>query len=444
MSTASAARRQPAARARSIPVQVVARTPATRDAVTLLLATPSTQHAPSGYLPGQFITLEFPTERESLYRSYSLCGVGRPDLPWEITIKRHGAGRISRYMHEHARPGMLLRASAPQGNFTLTAPIRPETPLLFVAGGTGITPLYGISRALAGLPSRERPQVWLHYAYRTPENALYLREIEVLDPEHAWLHVRRYAASEGQRLRAEHLLAALGPAASRAEWYICGPASLRDAVLAETRRHEVDAARVHVETFNSPAPTARADASATGGAALVRLANSGAVLPARAGETLLETLERHGYQPDFNCRAGACGTCKLRLVAGQVRDGGSGGLTAAEREAGMVLTCVAHPVGDVLLASAGKAPLSGGAARRPPARSALRWQISVAAAALFVGACALTNHTPASSAAASSSSNSTSTSDGSDSNGSSVGTDNGGSFTTQPSQINPNTSTASS
>jgi ferredoxin-NADP reductase len=443
MSTASATRRQPAARARSIPVQVVARMPATRDAVTLLLAAPGTQRAPSGYLPGQFITLEFPTERESLYRSYSLCGVGRPDLPWEITIKRHGAGRISRYMHEHARPGMLLRASAPQGNFTLTAPIRPETPLLFVAGGTGITPLYGISRALAGLPPRERPPVWLHYAYRNPESALYLREIEALDPEHTWLHTRRYAASEGQRLRADHLLAALGPAASRAEWFICGPNSLRDAVLAETRRHGVGPARVHVETFNSPAPTARADASATSGAALVRLANSGAVLPARAGETLLETLERHGYQPDFNCRAGACGTCKLRLVAGQVRDGGSGGLSAAEREAGMVLTCVAHPVGDVLLASAGRAPAHGTAARKAPARSALRWQISVAAAALFVGACALTNHTPTSSAAASSSSTSTSTSSP-DNSGSNAGTDNSGSFTTQPSQINPNTSTASS
>jgi ferredoxin-NADP reductase len=443
MSTASAARRQPAARVRSIPVQVVARTHATRDTVTLLLAAPGTQRAPSGYLPGQFITLEFPTERESLYRSYSLCGVGRPDVPWEITVKRHGAGRISRYLHEHARPGMLLRASAPQGNFTLTAPIQPATPLIFVAGGTGITPLYGISRALAGLAAQQRPQVWLHYAYRNPESAIYVAELEALDPEHTWLHVRHYAASNGQRLRANHLLAALGPAASRAEWYICGPVSLRDSVMAEARRHGVDPMRMHVETFNSPASAARAVAPAGGGSARVRLANSGVVLAARSGETLLETLERHGYQPDFNCRAGACGTCKLRLVAGQVRDGGSGGLTAAEREAGMVLSCVSRPVGEVTLASAGRAPGNRAVSRSLPARSALRWQISVAAAALFVGACALTNHSPASGAGASSTSNSTSTSSSDDSGGL-FGNDNSGAFTTQPSQISPNTSTASS
>ncbi|HEV2236152.1 MAG TPA: 2Fe-2S iron-sulfur cluster-binding protein, partial [Ktedonobacterales bacterium] len=370
-SLTSAARRQPAARVRAIPVQVVARTHVTRDAVTLLLATPGTQRAPSGYLPGQFITLEFPTERASLYRSYSLCGVGRADMPWEITIKRHGAGRISRYLHEHARPGMLLRASLPQGNFTLSAPIRPEVPLIFVAGGTGITPLYAISRALAGLAPRQRPQVWLHYAYRSRESAIYAREIEALDPAHSWLHTHHYASAAGQRLRADQPLAALGPAAARAEqaeWYICGPAALRDAVIAEAQRQGVAAARIHVETFASPAAPERSSAPATGATARVRLANSGAVLAARPGETLLETLERHGYQPEFNCRAGACGTCALRLVAGQVRGGDGGGLTAAERQAGMVLACVAHPLGEVTLATAGS-PVVARPAGHAPART---------------------------------------------------------------------------
>jgi ferredoxin-NADP reductase len=442
MSTASAARRQPAARARSVPVQVVARIHATRDAVTLLLAAPGTQRAPSDYLPGQFISLEFPTERESLYRSYSLCGDGRADTPWEITVKRHGAGRVSRYLHEHARPGMLLRASAPQGLFTLATPIRPETPLIFVAGGAGITPLYGISRALARLAPPQRPQVWLHYAYRKPESAIYAQEIEALDPAHTWLHVRHYDGAAGQRLRADQLLTALGQVARRADWYICGPVPLRDAVTAEAQRQGVDAARLHIETFTSPAAPAKAGTHAGGGAARVRLANTGAVLAARSGETLLETLERNGYQPDFNCRAGACGTCKLRLVAGHVRDASSGGLTPAQREAGMVLACVAHPVGEVTLAAAGKAPAGGVPARKPPARTALRWQISAAAAALFVAACALTNHTPASSASASTTSKSSSSSSGGSS--SNLGTDTGGSFTTQPSQISPNTSTASS
>jgi ferredoxin-NADP reductase len=440
MSTVATAPRGAGHRARFIPVQVVARANPTRDAVTLLLAAPGTQRAPSGYLPGQFITLEFPTERAALYRSYSLCGDGRPDRPWEITIKRHGSGRISRYLHEHARPGMLLRASAPLGTFTLTPPIRPETPLIFVAGGTGITPLYAISRALVGLAEKQRPQVWLHYAYRSPESALYAKELEALDPAHSWLHVRHYVGSAGQRLRANQLLTALGPAAAGAEWFICGPTSLRDEVTAEAMRRGVAPERLHVETFNSPTLPA-SKSVAPGSAARVRLADTGAVLDARSGETLLETLERHGYQADFNCRAGACGTCKLRVVAGQVRGGDGAGLTLEERQRGMVLACVAHPAGEVMLSSAGKSIMGRQARRKPPARSALRWQISMAAAALFFAASVLTSHKPTSLAATSTTSSSTSSSDGS---GDNLGTSSGGAFTTQPSQIQPNTSTASS
>ena len=64
---------------------------------------------------------------------------------------------------------MMLSASAPQGNFTLPADLASsQRELVFVAGGSGITPIYGMLRALA-LPARQSPpHVTLHYAYRTP------------------------------------------------------------------------------------------------------------------------------------------------------------------------------------------------------------------------------------------------------------------------------------
>lgn len=37
------------------------------------------------------------------------------------------------------------------------------------------------------------------------------------------------------------------------------------------------------------------------------------------GETLLETLERHGLAPEYQCRSGYCGACRTRLLAGTVR-----------------------------------------------------------------------------------------------------------------------------
>ncbi|HEX9414466.1 MAG TPA: 2Fe-2S iron-sulfur cluster-binding protein [Ktedonobacterales bacterium] len=444
MASVSSLERRPSPGQQPVTMQVVARVPAARDVMTLLLALPGTQRAPAAYRPGQFITLAFPTERKTLYRSYSLCGDGRADAPWEITVKRHEAGLISRYLYDRVHPGAILQASVPQGKFTLPVAPRPDTPLVFVAGGSGITPIYGMLRALARLAPHQRPRVWLHYAYHSPADAIYGRELAALDPRRQWLTIASYVTTAGGRLRAEHALASLGAAAQRAEWYLCGPQSFKRDMAVAARAHGVPAPRMHEETFASPAahPVDPTRAGAT--AARVRLADSGAVLQAQAGETLLETLERNGYRPDFNCRAGACGTCQLRLLAGQVRDGGNG-LTPAERAASNVLSCVAQPVGDVTLATAGQPVGASGVVWRghAPAKRSLRIGLAAAAAALFFAVWGLTNHTPATQA--SNSNSSSSSASGSDSSSSSGGTSgqstNSGSFSSQSGQSATNSST---
>ncbi|MDO5679325.1 MAG: class I ribonucleotide reductase maintenance protein YfaE [Pelistega sp.] len=37
------------------------------------------------------------------------------------------------------------------------------------------------------------------------------------------------------------------------------------------------------------------------------------------GETLLEGLERTGHAVEFQCRSGYCGSCRTRLIDGEVR-----------------------------------------------------------------------------------------------------------------------------
>lgn len=149
MATVLPLEKQSPAAAHTTTVQMLACSPAAWNAVTLLLALPGTRRAPAPYLPGQFITLAVPTAQRTMYRSYSLCGDGRADAPWEITVKRQDKGLISTYLCQRARPGMLLRTSLPQGGFTLPGTMRPGAPLVFIAGGSGITPIYGMLRARA-------------------------------------------------------------------------------------------------------------------------------------------------------------------------------------------------------------------------------------------------------------------------------------------------------
>ena len=79
--------------ANMIPVQVMHREIVAPGVVTVYIVLPGAQQAPAPYLPGQFVTLALPTPRETLYRSYSLCGDGDADQPWSLTIKRLLASR---------------------------------------------------------------------------------------------------------------------------------------------------------------------------------------------------------------------------------------------------------------------------------------------------------------------------------------------------------------
>lgn len=402
----------------TLPVCVVHRAVAARDVVTLWLAQPGTFVAPAPYQPGQFITLALPTSErryDTLYRSYSLCGDGSRDRPWEITVKRQHAGAVSSYLYEHAQIGMLLSASPPRGTFMLPERIPPGAPMVFVAAGTGIAPIYGMLRWLAQLPAHERPRVQLHYASSSVDDVIYSQELAALDPTGRWMSQWHYITDQGVRMTPEVLLTRAGSLATAAQWYICGSEALKRTLQRELFAAGVPAERVHVEVFTSPverkAAYSRPAWSGTyprGAATLLRLADSGALLDVQDGETLLLALERQGYRPEASCRSGACGVCRVRLLAGQVRDGaGSGGLMPDEAAAGYVLTCVARPEGDVTLATGGRT-IAGTAdgqrtarpatAARRTATLALRATTVAAAAALFVGAWNLTDYSPYSAA----------------------------------------------
>lgn len=419
--------------ARTITVQVTAMTPAARNAVTFTLALPSTQESPGPYRAGQFITLTIPTSSGApLYRSYSLCGDGSADAPWQITVKRTVGGKVSNYLIDRIKPGMALQCSQPQGSFTMTQRPHPGVSFVFVAGGSGITPVYAMLRAIARMAPEERPRATLHYAYHGPEDAIFGRELAALDPQQTWLTQRHYMTTQGQRLSPAHIITAMGAVAAQAQWYICGPATLRHQLETVGASHSVPATHLHAEVFASPSVRRANQPKHAGRTVRIRLADSGAVLATQPGETLLETLERSGYRPNFSCRAGACATCRLRVLSGSVcASGENNALTPDERARGYVLSCVAEPKGDLTLATAGRRvaapqPATANSARRPTAavrlaaRRGLRAGVAAATLGLFAGMWGLT-HTSSATASAVSSSNSSS--NGSSSSSSSSGSD---------------------
>jgi len=69
----------------------------------------------------------------------------------------------------------------------------------------------------------------------------------------------------------------------------------------------------------------------------------------RADETVLAAILRSGARVVFGCRGGGCGTCRMRLISGQVEHGrcSAAVLTENDKREGAFLSCQARPLGDL-------------------------------------------------------------------------------------------------
>jgi len=81
-------------------------------------------------------------------------------------------------------------------------------------------------------------------------------------------------------------------------------------------------------------------------AGVARIETLDGTLIALPGESVLETLERHGQHLEFQCRNGYCGACRTPLLAGQVH---YQTVPLAFITQGECLPCCCKPIGTIRL-----------------------------------------------------------------------------------------------
>jgi ferredoxin len=71
---------------------------------------------------------------------------------------------------------------------------------------------------------------------------------------------------------------------------------------------------------------------------------------ADSDKTILQSCEAAHLHPLSSCRNGTCRTCISTLISGDIRYNIEWpGLSAEEKQAGLMLPCCAHPLGDLVM-----------------------------------------------------------------------------------------------
>ncbi|MDN6860038.1 pyridoxamine 5'-phosphate oxidase family protein [Pseudomonas sp. CAN2814] len=306
------------------------------------------------FAPGQHLPVRLSVGDQALIRTYSLSSAPSDG---ELRISVKAQGPASQHLHTQVGVGDRLQVRAPMGSFTLKTD--NERPVVLIGAGVGITPLLSMLRELVAGPAR---RVHLFQSARTLSQLPFQREIAELRQRAPQLQVHRaLSRPEPEALAGRDFeqVGRLDIDAIKArlplddyDFYVCGPGEFTQAIYDGLRGLNIADARIHAETFgpstlkrqgDGQAPTLVQPPAAT---EPVPVYFAGSAKEARwkpESGTLLELAEARGLSPDFSCRGGSCGTCRTKIVSGQVHYPNP---PAEMPEAGSALICCAIPAQD--------------------------------------------------------------------------------------------------
>ena len=286
--------------------------------------------------PGQYVGIGVQVNGKFQWRSYSVSSPPlRRGRTISITVRAMPEGKLSAHLVNGLEPGTIVRLALPEGDFVLPDP--PPVKMLFMVGGSGVTPVMAMLRTMDRRGSM--PDVVMHYSSPTPERMIFRDELDELEQRYDGLTVHRlHTDLDGMLELAD--LDTICPDWRERETWACGPGPMLDAIS----EHFVDAGledRLHMERFSLKL------AGDGGEGGTITFRSSGKTIDADGATTVLEAGEEAGVGMPFGCRMGICHTCTLTLVDGTIRDLRNGNEFDQPNEP--VQTCVTSAVGDCTL-----------------------------------------------------------------------------------------------
>ncbi len=307
------------------------------------------------YKPGQFLTFVIPTLQGHVRRSYSFSSVP-PEAP-AVTVKRMANGVLSRPLLESGAAGdRLTVAGRSSGFFTLPDNLQDYEQIVFIAGGSGITPVFSLIKALAALP--RAPSVLLAYSNKSPNRTIFREPLEALEKE-GKLEIEWYFSERQDLLRARLSKTTIGSLLERrlkvritkTLAYLCGPFDFMRTAAIVLQSMGMPSDNIRREVF-TPDVIKVNDLPPDTDAHHVTLLIGGRRHEFRVQypDTILTAAKRRGIELPYSCESGRCGSCIAQCVEGKIWIRYNEVLTDKEVEAGRILVCQSFPVaGDAVI-----------------------------------------------------------------------------------------------
>jgi len=336
----------------------------TDDAISITFDVPRHLQEKFAFKQGQHITLKAMINDKEVRRSYSICS-GVVEQQLQIAIKRIEGGCFSTFANKEFVVGIPVEVMPPQGHFFNELSPQSKNNYLFIAVGSGITPI--ISHIQSILDTEKNAGITLIYGNKTPESTMFDEKLTLISQVNTERFKRINIYS--QALQINELLngricaqkfndfdkALLINISSFTYVYLCGPANMITELITCLKTYGVTEDRIFYELFylddsnntvNQTDLSSSVENDTLSQVTVISDSSSTTFALSKIGENILDATIELGADLPFACKVGVCASCKAKVMQGEVKMDVNHSLTEEEVQSGFILVCQSHPVSD--------------------------------------------------------------------------------------------------
>ncbi len=298
---------------------------------------------------GQYLTLAVEIDGKQQRRSYSICSSASNGL--SIGVKAIANGQVSNYLQQ-LKEGSVLTVFEPEGNFIWKPSYQKA---VAIAAGSGITPIMSMLHTAGSQTAFQ-----LFYGNKSPEDALFLTEIDLLSntETHLFFSQKEVSGAQFGRIDEAALKAKIKSDLSLLQadaFFLCGPQEMVENVEKTLAFFGVSPQKIHKELFFVSEKQKDTPSEPNfNGKSKVKVMIDGEIATFEMqgqDKSILELSEKAGLDAPFSCRGGVCSSCRAKILKGSASMRMNHSLTDSEIAEGYILTCQAFATSDELIVS---------------------------------------------------------------------------------------------
>jgi ring-1,2-phenylacetyl-CoA epoxidase subunit PaaE len=316
------------------------------------------------YRPGQHGVFSFSVGEKRLSRTYSFHTSPFLDDELAITVRAVEGGLVSNFLRDASAEQIQITLEKIAGEFTLEPSQDIKRHLIMFAGGSGITPIFSMVRSV--LHNEPRSTISLVYSNRKHDNIIFNSELQTLAEEFSTRLKIYHIITQEDNIPSEFPVFYKGRLSKlivkkivktilaeinyHIEYYLCGPYSFMQLIEESIRSVSEDRAKINKEHFFVPDQQPSFDPTAFPDREIIlQLKDGERTLTVPSGKSILQASLENRIPVAYSCTEGQCGTCRAKLVSGEVKLRRNHILTDEELRDGQILLCQGFPVSDGIL-----------------------------------------------------------------------------------------------